>query len=759
MAKIDKNWTAEKRGMERSFNFITGKKTKIIDIDPSEGELGYTSKDQTIHLAYEHPSMDGLGDNEKTAFRRGVFCHEMLHQVFTNFTALEMALFRLKGPERRILGMICNILEDPAIEYWAPTAVSGPLLKALRFTIAHIYKKSPNIEESETAFGQYVSALIQFGDMGLLKGKFTFPEAKTVFAKTADIFEKGVTEPDAAKRIEIAKNIFEISRPLWADEVEQEKAMQELADMLSELGKSAATGSGRGQNGDPSSISPSKKDKRRKVTIKKVSKEEMEELKKNAGSSSGPIPEDADVTVYVCDEESDEEKEAENNDTSAKISAPSGSEGEEKEKNADEANESAASSGSSAENDDKTEEAKEENSSSGSEGKSSSDNASDESNSEGTNKGDNMDENNDDSESKASGNTKDNPYKPTNLGSAPSRVKPSSSESDEIDDEDEDCHIDNDEYQIDEEDLKRILSEVERDKEEGKKEAEDNIDTTPIPDYDISSTKMPKKSCLNYRVVFDESQRSGLESAYAQTLEKLSVGIHTTTKALKRIFEDDKEEREYRSSGNVSLKRLYSGSITDRIFEKKIAPAEKSDLVVEILVDESGSMGYNNKYIAARECCIALAEIFNKLNVPVYVIGFTADTMGYDVVHSHYITWKNTKEDRLKLMNLSARCDNCDGASIRYATEVLKKKQAKNKLLIVLSDGQPAAYNYSNGNEDTKDAVKAAKKHTSVLGVAVGNSDTETIRFFYEKDFLHVSNVDELFAGIAKTIKKIIKTW
>lgn len=762
------SWAAEKRGMERSFNFITGNKTKIIDILPPDDSLGFTSKDKTIHLAYEHPAMDGLSDDEKVAFRKGVFCHEMLHQVFTDFNALEKALLGLSGPERRILSMISNVLEDPAIEYWAPSAVSGPLLKALRFTIAHIYKDSPNIEESDTAFGQYVSALIQFGDMGLLKGRFTFPEAKKAFADTADIFEKGVTEPIAEKRMDYAKQIFEISRPLWQDELEREKALQELAEMLSELGKSAMTGSGHGQDGDPSSAPNTKKDRRRKVTIKKVSKEEMEELKKNSESGSGDMPEDADVTVYVCDEDESPKNEDSSGNSGVSVPVNAGNEEEKKEETTSSGSSTASGSDSDGEGKEKkTEEMKEvedsENESSSMD--STNTQKSDENASEKKEDGDNAD-------SESSGQTdgdgepdgdsspirpsKDNPYKRTKGGCLANALQPDSGD---IEDEDGDCSVHEDEYQIDEEDLAAILSEVESDVKACEKEAELTTDNSAIPDYDIASAKMPRKSCLNYRITFTESERPTLEKAYSLTLSKMAVGIHTTTKVLKRIFEDDKEEREYRCSGNISLKRLYGGTVTDRIFEKKISPANKSNLVVEILVDESGSMEYNGKYLAARDCCIALAEIFHNLNVPVYVMGFTADSVGYDVVHSHYITWKNTKDDRLKLLNISARANNCDGASIRYASEVIKNKQAQNKLLIVISDGRPVAHNYYQGDADTKDAIRNAKKYASVLGVAVGNNDTEKIQYFYEKDFLHVSNVDELFGGIAKAIKRIIKSW
>ena len=806
------SWTAEKRGMERSFNFITGKKTKIIDITPPEDGLGYTSKDQTIHLAYEHQTMNGLSDDEKVVFRKGVFSHEMLHQIFTDFDALEKALLGLPGPERRILSMISNILEDPSIEYWAPTAISGPLLKALRFTIAHIYKGSQNIEEAQTAFGQYISALIQFGDMGLIKGRFTFPEAKKIFAETADIFESGVTEPIGAKRMDYAKQIFEISRPLWQEEAELEKAIEQLSDALSKLGKRSTSGSGHGQNGDPSSIKSSKKDKRRKITIKKVSKEEMEELKKNSQPGSGTIPEDADVTIYTCDEvqlddgnaegssainapgnlnkeeksegsvsdttnsssdnSSDNKGEEDGNtpsDSQAQNHSPVGaskgkgnSPDDESDESTDspiaddlgnnEENESNSSEKESEQNISSVGETKDDSDSSDGENAKSADNSNPGEDGD-ENKKDDSDEDNESSHSLS----KNNPYKPTAKKANGLPIQPFVN-GDALEEE-SDCVIDEAEYQIDESDLAAILSELERDEQEAIQEAEAQSDNSPIPDYDISSFKMPKKSCLNYRISFSESERSSLECAYSQLLNKMAMGIHTTTKALKRIIEDDKETKEYRSSGNVSLKRLYSGTVTDRIFEKKISPADKNDVVVEILVDESGSMDFNNKYIAARECCIALSEIFNKLNIPVYVIGFTADVMGYDVVHSHYITWKNTKDDRLKLLNISARADNCDGASIRYATEVIKKKQAKNKLLIVISDGRPVADNYYKGEEDTKDAIRAAKKHTSVLGVAVGNNDTEKIRYFYEKDFLHVSNVNELFVGISKAVKQIIKTW
>ena len=803
MAK-KQSWTAEKLSMERDFALITGKKTKIIDIGPKDDRIGYTGPDQKIYISEEHPIMKGLKDAEKIAFRKGVFCHEMLHQIFSDFDDLEKHIMSVTTHERKIFASISNILEDPAIEYLGPTVVSGPLLKSLRFAIAHIYKKSMRIEECKTAMGQYTTALIQFGDIGLLKGYFTFPEAKKCFAETAEIFERGITEPNAQKRLDYSKEIFEISRPLWQTEADIEKILQELAEMMSDLGKSPMSGKGRGKDADSSDIPETKKSKRRKVTIKKVTKEELEELKKNGSVSDNPIPEDGDISVLVCDEKTnDDSKQNTNTNSTSLLKEGEGDEAKDnsdkkfsKEKGSDsspedskEDNPNGATSESDNDTKDDSSDANSESDSldddfeddsaaedsKGSSGKPKKrkennetgvDEASNKSDFDGANDGnknendgdktDNSKTNNSSVEKNRGSDSREDSLRPKHE----SEVNPHESALAETEDADynpEDERIDSDEYILSEEDVEAIMSDLMRIEEEIKEKVE--VDNSEIPDYDISSPKMPHKSCVNLRIKITGSQIPALERAYTEIVNRMATGISTTTKALKRIFEDDKEEREYRSSGSISLKRLYCGSVTSQIFERKIAPADKRDLVVEILVDESGSMETNNKYLAAQKCCIALAEIFNNLNIPVYVMGFTADIKPYDITHLHYITWKNSRNDRLKLLNITARADNCDGASIRYATEVLKKKQAKNKLLIVLSDGMPSAINYPNGKIDTKDAIRAAKKHTSVLGVAIGNNDTKSIQYLYEKDFLHVSNVEDLFAGVAKKLKNIIKTW
>jgi hypothetical protein len=141
---------------------------------------------------------------------------------------------------------------------------------------------------------------------------------------------------------------------------------------------------------------------------------------------------------------------------------------------------------------------------------------------------------------------------------------------------------------------------------------------------------------------------------------------------MKRIINNDRGERIYRSCGKVHVPRLCGGRMTTNVFRRNIDPANKADMCVLLLADESASMRSQNKSICAMHCAVCLAEVLSRLHIPLKVIGFTADTGGYHVVHNHYMHWLNTREERLYLTSITHRANNFDGYSIRYATEMLK---------------------------------------------------------------------------------------
>ena len=172
LQQYDEKWNCELKMYERIFPSVChGRKIECKSIKTGN-EIGYTSSDGIIYIAYDHTIMSGLNENQKIVFRMGVFAHETLHQCLTNFSYYENCLSQYNTNEKYIFKTFVNTLEDPSIEYFAPHVFGGDLLESLHFSIQHIYKKSKPINEVKSPFSQFIMALIQFGDSGILKGSF-----------------------------------------------------------------------------------------------------------------------------------------------------------------------------------------------------------------------------------------------------------------------------------------------------------------------------------------------------------------------------------------------------------------------------------------------------------------------------------------------------------------------------------------------------------------------------------------------------------
>lgn len=225
----DKDWIAEKEYYSHMASGIAGK--SIVVLNAEGEELGYTSKGNQIHIAKEHPLYINLDQKGATALRFGVAVHEALHQVFTNFDYIQT--MEKKLIKKRILKTeldaaayhtIVNLIEDPAIENMAVDLIGGPALRALDFTIKTIYDLSGEISEGcRYPFDEVVNALIQFGDLGIVKGTFRYQVAEIVFRHITPMFYQAINEPDCAKRVEMASPIFAECARLWAGRTNQEQ--------------------------------------------------------------------------------------------------------------------------------------------------------------------------------------------------------------------------------------------------------------------------------------------------------------------------------------------------------------------------------------------------------------------------------------------------------------------------------------------------------------------------------------------------------
>ncbi|NLT15343.1 MAG: hypothetical protein GXY05_13490, partial [Clostridiales bacterium] len=314
MAKLTKSeiYGLQNRLSKIAFT-LTGKRMRIKQA--KNGELGFTSEGDEIFVAFDHPEYNDLDTVGIIRMIKGITVHELMHQLQTDFAIYVSTIQSVDRYAQQILGQIYNILEDSAIENFASEYVSDSLFSDLNFTRATIYSKSQPIDSYNDPFVQFIYASIQYGDAGLIKGEFTFKEAYDIFVKCLPIMNKAVEEPENIKRSKYAKQIYDISQPLWKKHAEDaemmDKLMKELEKALKDLGKGKpmsaeeAASRGSGKPIDPmdpdSKPSSSERSKRRKVTFKRVTAEEfkkaMEESEEGCGGSC-----DGDIEVLIPDE-------------------------------------------------------------------------------------------------------------------------------------------------------------------------------------------------------------------------------------------------------------------------------------------------------------------------------------------------------------------------------------------------------------------------------------------------------------------------
>ena len=628
---------AQRAYMKRNFFLFVGRKTEIREIPPESDDLGYTSGEGSIFINFLHKTILALRESERDMFRLGVFIHEMLHQIFTDFVVLDRAVSSAKTKgEGSIVSLLSNVLEDPYIEYHAPEIIGGTLLKALRFTIRVLYKEAPGIEESGSGFQELVNALIEFGDMGLVKGHFTDDEAFRLFREIAPEFNALIKKSTPEERMDAAVRWTELTRPLWEKEEDPEKTAEDLCN----------------QNG----ISPYSGSTR----------------PKESGDSDGDGSESGNETP-----------ESKRRDEAAE--ALSGSEDAEDSEDADNA---------------------------------------------------------DDSEGSGDSGQKAEQQK-GGYGAA-------------FTDKESVNEILFSEIDITDDDIRTVEAELEK-----MSAAETETPYIQNLDLDVEPRFTGPVSCMNIRKLTESSLAA---DAYKELAAKNGRMISELTGSLKNLFNRDQDEMIRSMSGKYNVKRGMMGTSV-KVFDKKKAREHIDDIAVCMAIDESGSMYQNGKIDVARDTAVIFAEVFRKLNIPFYVMGFTADTgdAGKDVVQDHFITWSNTAAERYSLTALQAQANNFDGYSIRYASKLLQQRKAEHKILFVISDGLPACSKYrslASGLADTADAIRSAKKTAGVFGIGLGkNCNPEVLKKLYGDTFIFVGDTSELPKKAISLLKQIVKDY
>lgn len=229
----------------------------------------------------------------------------------------------------------------------------------------------------------------------------------------------------------------------------------------------------------------------------------------------------------------------------------------------------------------------------------------------------------------------------------------------------------------------------------------------------------------------------------------------------------------------AGLHRLMAGD--DRIFRRK-HEAKSTDTAVSLLIDNSGSMS-GEKMTLAMQAGYALSSTLERVRIAHEAIGFTTS---HDVTREYfeelereatrigkgfsrnvplYMPIFKSFDERLNpqirkrfaaaIHNQNYLMNNIDGESVRIAAHRLMKRKETRKVMIVLSDGNPAASTryHKEIEADLHRAVRECEQSKiDIIGIGINSN---AVKAYYKKNVV-LNDITKLPTEIMGQLKAIL---
>lgn len=235
------------------------------------------------------------------------------------------------------------------------------------------------------------------------------------------------------------------------------------------------------------------------------------------------------------------------------------------------------------------------------------------------------------------------------------------------------------------------------------------------------------------------------------------VSIHPATALTNRLrkllrVKSQKKYVGHQDKGKLSARDLYRIAKDDddfAIFKKKTSEITL-DTAVSILLDMSGSMG-GDKWNRAVNACYQLYMGLTKLRVPLEIIGFKSGSTDTFVIFKGFNEKVGEEKFKQRLLNHGPGESNEDGAAILFTAGRLIRRREPGKLLIVISDGQPAGYNRDSMGFAIK-VVRKIEKASPINILGIGIKDKTVERIY--KEWVVIKDARELEEALLGVIKR-----
>jgi cobalamin biosynthesis protein CobT len=190
-------------------------------------------------------------------------------------------------------------------------------------------------------------------------------------------------------------------------------------------------------------------------------------------------------------------------------------------------------------------------------------------------------------------------------------------------------------------------------------------------------------------------------------------------------------------SGKIEMNRLWKQRRGDVRLFQRVIEGGRQEIAFSLLVDESASMGRQQKHRIAAKAAVLLGESLSRIEVPFEIIGYT--TAGFEAQAAlklgltpayryrsmrctplEHRVYKSFGEPyrfvRTRLAGIQPRHNNWDEEHLLFAQRRLMHRQEAVRVMVVLSDGQP------NGDADHLIATvrRLERQGTTVIGIGIG---------------------------------------
>ncbi|EPL5639916.1 cobaltochelatase CobT-related protein [Klebsiella oxytoca] len=220
--------------------------------------------------------------------------------------------------------------------------------------------------------------------------------------------------------------------------------------------------------------------------------------------------------------------------------------------------------------------------------------------------------------------------------------------------------------------------------------------------------------------------------------------------------------------GRLHGPSLYRLSVDDDRVFRKLEVKRAVNSCVQIVIDMSGSMR-GQKIKTACAAAYTLVDALARINVKTMITGFTTSSLAmpgkseFNRSEALFLPiikgWETPISSKQTICNLGALAgtmilaENIDGESILTLLQHFSGRQEDRKIMIVLSDGSPAAQGHGL-SEHLKMVTKQIEQDTDIHLLGIGIL-TDSPRRFY-RDNICLNNVGDLAETLIKQMQRLL---